>query len=499
MKPLLMFRNRDFDLKEALPFNAQALVQDLQLDALFDAMAEGDKYLRDAARMALLTSLKGPDDIQYRQSVLKDCLHNQATVRAIYTIAVEAVERERHVWGTFGNYPSLMLHRSLEVMAIFTDELRKLADIAAAHRDDFHSEGFTTFFNMIASDLSDEYFDSIRGHLMRLRFDDGLWINAKLGKGLQGTDLVLRRGHSLRRAWTQRVLNLRKTVSEFTLCIGDRDETGARALSDLKDRAIASAAAALAESCEHILNFFRLLRAELAFYIGCLNLHSKLAQNRQPVCFPTPAEASERVYAVRGLYDVCLALRTQLVLTGNDLETDGRGLVVITGANKGGKSTFLRSVGIAQLMFQSGMFVPAESFCASPCVGLFTHFKREEDPTMKHGKLDEELSRMSEIVDHLAPNSLVLFNESFAATNEREGSEIAWQITCALLEGGIRVFFVTHLYEFAHRLFETRREEAVFLRAEREENGERSYKLLQGEPLQTSFGRDLYERIFRIG
>ncbi len=70
-------------------------------------------------------------------------------------------------------------------------------------------------------------------------------------------------------------------------------------------------------------------------------------------------------------------------------------LVMITGANQGGKSTFLRSIGLAQLMMQCGMFVPAESLSSNVCDGIFINFKREEDATMKCGKLDEELSRMS--------------------------------------------------------------------------------------------------------
>jgi DNA mismatch repair ATPase MutS len=69
---------------------------------------------------------------------------------------------------------------------------------------------------------------------------------------------------------------------------------------------------------------------------------------------------------------------------------------------------------------------------------------------MTSGKFDEELGRMSEIVDAITPNSIVLFNESFAATNEREGSEIARQIVNALLEKQVKVFYVTHLYELAH-------------------------------------------------
>jgi len=147
-------------------------------------------------------------------------------------------------------------------------------------------------------------------------------------------------------------------------------------------------------------------------------------------------------------------------------------------------------------MMQCGMFVPAQSFCANVCNGLFTHYKREEDVTMKSGKLDEELNRMSDIVDQITPNSMLLFSESFAATNEREGSEIARQIVCALLEKRIKVFFVTHLYEFAHGFYDKKMENAIFLRAERQPDGARTFKLSAGEPLQTSYGEDLYNKIF---
>ena len=97
---------------------------------------------------------------------------------------------------------------------------------------------------------------------------------------------------------------------------------------------------------------------------------------------------------------------------------------MITGANQGGKSTFLRSLGLAQMMMQGGMFVAAANFNANVCHGVFTHFKREEDRTMKSGKFDEELRRMSDIAARITPGCLLLCNESFASTNEREGSEI---------------------------------------------------------------------------
>lgn len=103
---------------------------------------------------------------------------------------------------------------------------------------------------------------------------------------------------------------------------------------------------------------------------------------------------------------------------------------------------------------------------------------------------------MSAIVDHLAPDSWVLMNESFAATNEREGSEIARQIISALLEGRVRVACVTHLFELARGFFEGGGETALFLRAERGKDGVRTFILREAQPLPTGFGEDLYREIF---
>ena len=240
-----------------------------------------------------------------------------------------------------------------------------------------------------------------------------------------------------------------------------------------------------------------MLRVELGFYVACLNLQDQLVRKGEPLCFPEPLPADQPVLVCQGLYDVCLSLRIEERVVGNDVSGNDIGLVIITGANRGGKSTFLRSVGLAQLMMQCGMFVPAESFGANLCDGVFTHFKREEDAAMKSGKLDEELSRMSVIVDKITPHSIVLFNESFASTNEREGSEIARQVVHALLEADIKVFYVTHMFDLAEGFYGGKTEGTLFLRAERLSDGQRTFRLVQGEPLPTSYGEDLYWLIFK--
>jgi DNA mismatch repair ATPase MutS len=495
MKAFLMYKDHDFDLQQKLPPHAQALTQDLELQTLFNAMALGDKFVFEVAKQAVLSSVNDLDAIRYRQHILRDCLNNPSIVRDIYAIAVESIESERrNFWGLLSKYPAMVLNRSVEVLQMFVDMLKKLRYIAEEHADVFESEGFTAFFAMLNTELGDDYFASVQHHLRTLKFRDGVLMSVELGQGNQGTNYILRKPHDKKQGWIERIFAEKPLAYKFT--IDDRDESGARALSDLKDRGINLVADALAQSTEHILSFFTMLRTELAFYIGCLNLQGQLAQRGEPLSFPRPLAPSERTHAFHGLYDVCLALTMEQSIVGNDVLASGKDLVLITGANQGGKSTFLRSIGLAQLMMQCGMFVPAESFCANVCESLFTHFKRKEDARMNSSKLDEELSRMSGIVDAITSNSMVLFNESFAATNEREGSEIARQIIRALLEKGIKVFFVTHLYEFAHSFYDKNMENALFLRAERQTDGRRTFKLLEGEPLQTSYGEDVYHKIF---
>jgi hypothetical protein len=484
-----------FEPDHALPWNEQDLVQDLELRTLFDAMAEGDEFLRKVVHHTLLAPLTDPAAIRFRQDVLRDCLAQEELVREIYAIAVEAIEAEKKAyWGIYSKYPRVILSRSVEVIGLFMKALTRLRRIADAHAARFSSDGFRAFFAMLQRSLDDKYLAEVQQHLRALKLGDGTLISARLGSGAKGRDYTLRKPNPPEGSWFQRLFAGRAAAHTFQLA--PRDESGARALAELEGRGIAQAANALAQSGDHILGFFVQLRAELAFYLGCLNLHRRLVALGEPLCMPEPAAATERRHRFSGLYDVCLALTTGQRVVGNDVEADGRMLIVVTGANRGGKSTFLRSLGLAQLMMQAGMTAPAESFCANVCSSICTHYKREEDVTLRSGKLDEELGRMSRIVDHLAPDALVLFNESFAATNEREGSEIARRIVEALCERRIKVAFVTHLHTLARGLYERSRPDALFLRAERRSDGTRTFRMTVGEPLQTTFADDLYRRIF---
>ena len=495
-----MFQDRDFDQEGELPANAAALIQDLELDTLLGAMAAGDKFLLEVAKRGVLKGLDELEAILYRQRILADCLERPDIVREMYAIAVEAIEREKKVWGgTLSGYPEGTLRRAVELLNLFVGLLKRLRHIADEHAAKFRSDGFRRLLGMLGKELDDEYLSIVEDHLGRLAFRDGVLMSAELGAGNKGINYVLRKPP--KQSWMDRLHHWMERLplgnrSSYVYQIADRDESGFRTLSELRGRGIGLVAGALAQSTDHILSFFSMLRLELGFYVSCLNLHDRLVRKGEPTCFPEALASGRAMLSGRGLYDVCLSLSLDERAVGNDVNADDKFLVMITGANRGGKSTFLRGIGHAQMMMQAGMFVPAESFRANVCNGIFTHYKREEDATMRSGKLDEELSRMSFIVDHLTPNNIVLLNESFASTNEREGSEIARQIVSALLDTGIKVFYVTHLFDLAERFYLARMDTALFLRAERQADTRRTFRLIEGEPLPTSYGEDLYRRIF---
>jgi len=492
----LGWRNPVVDWRQLLLPHERALVQDLELETLLQAMAGEDSFVHGVARKALLSGLQNDvDTMLYRQEALKDCAANSETIRGLYDLTVQIIEGSRkNFWGMSSHYPSSMLYDAVDLLQSLLGMLKKLRDIAIQQTAHFASLAFTRLFATIAKELDDNYLATIQNYLTDLRFRRGVLLSAELGEWNESTNYVLRLVRGKDPTWLQRLFG--RKPPGYTFQLHERDEAGARILGEMRQRAISRVAIALAQSVDHVLGFLVVLRAELAFYVGCLNLRGRLTAKGEPVCFPIPLRAGERTHRFTGLYDVCLSLHVEARVVGNAADTAGRSLIIVTGANQGGKSTFLRSIGLAQLMMQCGMFVGAESFEADLCPALFTHCKREEDPAMKSGKLDEELARMSEIVDHIVPNSILLCNESFAATNEREGSEIARQIVCALLEKRIKIVYVTHLYEFARGLFQRKTEDVFFLRAERKADGVRTFRLLRGEPLETSYGEDLYRQIF---
>ena len=210
-------------------------------------------------------------------------------------------------------------------------------------------------------------------------------------------------------------------------------------------------------------SFFDQLRIQMAFYAACASLYQRLDDIGLMMNMPTFAEEGNGTFI--GLYELTYAIYIQKAPVGNGIRMNDKRLLFVTGANQGGKSTFLRSMGVAQVLFQAGMLVPAELYSGKIYDNIFTHFTRREDSSMNSGRLEEELKRMRGIIDVVTPNSLI----------------------------GCSMYIVTHLYELARKIYAEELPYAMFLSAERRNDGKRTYKMVPRTPGYTSYGLDLYE------
>jgi DNA mismatch repair protein MutS len=196
------------------------------------------------------------------------------------------------------------------------------------------------------------------------------------------------------------------------------------------------------------------LAAELGLFLGAARLCDRLDAVGLPVCWPTCLDRTERRTDVSEAYDLGLAL-SQLdaapAMVTNTIQfgADPARVWVLTGPNRGGKTTYTRAVGVAQVLFQAGLFVPARSAWMSPVDGIFTHFPTTEDARPGLGRLDVEAERLAAIFRQATPRSLILLNEALSGTSALEALDLARGLVRALRMLGARAIYVTHLHELA--------------------------------------------------
>jgi DNA mismatch repair ATPase MutS len=183
----------------------------------------------------------------------------------------------------------------------------------------------------------------------------------------------------------------------------------------------------------------------------------------------------------------------------NDLDFDAEHrLYILTGANRGGKTTITQAVGAAFLMAQGGIYVPADSFTFDTADGIYTHFPADENKTMDLGRLGEESKRFRDLFMAAGPRSLILLNESFSTTSFEEGFYIARDAVRAMQKLGCRLIYNTHMHKLAEEIDVLNREaggeNGIASLVAETEDGTRSYRVRVAPPQGLSYARDIAEK-----
>jgi DNA mismatch repair protein MutS2 len=193
------------------------------------------------------------------------------------------------------------------------------------------------------------------------------------------------------------------------------------------------------------------LSGDLEFYLGALGFCDLSGAAGLQVCFPEFVNP-EQPRRLCGFYNPLLFAQSARVVPC-DLVVDCHGAtVLVTGPNSGGKTRLLQGVALAQVLAQSGLFVPGTVASISPTAGLVVSLIQETKVDQSEGRLGTELMRIRELFEHLPAGAMVILDELCSGTNPSEGEEIFELVLRMLSRLRPQTFITTHFLTFAARL-----------------------------------------------
>lgn len=238
---------------------------------------------------------------------------------------------------------------------------------------------------------------------------------------------------------------------------------------------------------------------EFVYYIRFIDFLTKIEAKGFKLTKAKAVPKGEVSMDAKGFYNFKLALNllTPKDLVVNDLVFDyDHTIYILTGANRGGKTTATQGIGLLYALAQGGVQVPADSFEFAPADCIYTHFPADEDQTMDLGRLGEECIRFKEIFTEATDSSLILMNETFSTTSFEEGYYIACDSIKALLTKGARTIYNTHMHKLGidaedfSKDFEKKASSLIV----KSDGGKRSFKLAIAPPEGSSYAADIAKK-----
>lgn len=432
------------------------MLSDLNLDQVVESIVRECEE-QDYLRALLYGHLHHIDTVYYRQEVFRD-LEDHALFDQISRFAemmrqvrthLTQVEKMRYSYQKKGWF--------LDAAAIYCDAVRSLA--SGLDSGNIKSRGLRTFRQFLAVYVDSSDFNSLD--------TDTKACKEALGKvqyciRIRGSRVDVTR-HKGEADYSAEVL---KTFERFQqgavkdYRIQYRTWPGMNHVSaqilQLVARLFSEEFSKLDRYCGEHARFLnetiRLFEGELQFYLTYLKYIGPLRQSGLSFCYPEITSDSKEVFAA-DTFD--LALAKKLITRGvpiirNEFHLEGaERIIVVSGPNQGGKTTFARTFGQLHHLASVGCPVPGSTARLFLFDRLFTHFEREEDLTNMSGKLEDDLVRIRGSLQTATGNSIIIMNEIFTSTTLSDSRFLGKKVMAKVIELGLLCVYVTFVDELA--------------------------------------------------
>jgi hypothetical protein len=238
------------------------------------------------------------------------------------------------------------------------------------------------------------------------------------------------------------------------------------------------------------------LLPEICFLVTGYEMMTGLKSRHMTICKPKVSQANE--FYLENLYHpVLLETIKPENIKHNSISFDNNGMFyVLTGANSGGKSVFLHSVGIAQVLFQLGLYVPAGEAAMFPADYLYMHLASESTIQNAAGRLEHECMAINEILKTITSKSMVLVDEAFSSTSAYDGSALAEELLKHFTIVGCRGVFSTHIHDLPIERINSHSKAAakVDTLVAASFGGRRMYRIIRQKPEGLSHAKDIAKK-----
>lgn len=508
-----------YDRSAAVPMKDFKFIHSLQIDDMVVLIKESFRGYTDLALENYFTT--DPEVLSYRLAVVKDLVENDElydtfckAVSVIFNISDlrKAFNSDFNIESAFGCIRYLEMYQ--EVVELFATTFRK-CDVSSEGMQSFKKEilaiAESEDYRNLGEELSkmEVHFGHIKSITVGINLDEnlrpregglisinettfrpGTIMNRLLRKNKEKEDMLLSALYPLPKglpAEEWKALNYGVNGALYTIF--------AKSLRDFEPK---------------IQNYYNLntsifvsLLEDIRFLTAGVGFIRSMKEKGFSMCCPKIATVDEKICELEQVYNPILASRSiEETIVSNSFTFDEKGrFYLVTGPNHGGKSIFAYSVGMAQALFQLGLYVPAERAYLSPVTGIYTHFPASDENNYGKGRLESECARLGEIMKNLTETDMLLMDESFSSTSGLEAGYIASEVLTGIGVIGCCGIFVTHIHDLpqqvekynAHPSNKGKIDNLVAL-MEDKENGVRSYKVARTTPDGLSYAKDIASR-----